>query len=119
MAIQWDLSTGDPSPNRSARAIAGAMVHGVRPGSIVISHANGRGYHTGEALPMAIPALRAKGFEFVTVSELLAAGNPVVSDTCYDVHPGDTDKYDFLGGGKRTDSVWAPATHVRAAPATP
>jgi hypothetical protein len=67
---------------------------------------------------MAIPALRAKGFEFVTVSELLAAGNPVVSDTCYDVHPGDTDKYDFLGGGKR-DSVWAPTTHVRAAPATP
>src|SRR5262249_35670241 len=52
IAIQWDLSTGDPSPNRSARAIAGAMIHSARPGSIVISHANGRGYHTGEALPM-------------------------------------------------------------------
>src|SRR5262249_10481614 len=69
IAVQWDVATGDPSPHQSARAIADAMIRGARPGSIIVSHANGRGYHTGEALPLAIPALRAKGFEFVTDSE--------------------------------------------------
>jgi peptidoglycan/xylan/chitin deacetylase (PgdA/CDA1 family) len=94
LAIQWDLSTGDPSPSQSARAIAQQMIANTRPGSIIIAHANGRGHHTAEALPQAIAALRAKGFEFVTVSELIAAGKPVVVSTCYDSHPGDTDKYD-------------------------
>lgn len=94
LAIQWDISTGDPAPNQSARAIANEMIQHARPGSIIIAHANGRGFHTAAGLPMAIPALRAKGFEFVTVSELLAAGKPVVVDTCYDAQPGDTDKYD-------------------------
>jgi hypothetical protein len=52
--------------------------------------------HTAAALPIAIPALKAKGFEFVTVSELLAAGRPVLVDSCYDSKPGDTDKYDVF-----------------------
>ncbi len=96
LAIQWDVSTGDPAPNQSARAIADEMIRHVKPGSIVLSHANGRGFHTADALPLAIPALKAKGFKFVTVSELLAAGRPVVTETCYDDKPGDTDKYDAL-----------------------
>ncbi len=45
---------------------------------------------------MAIPALKAKGFEFVTVSELLAAGKAEIVPTCYDSRPGDTDRYDRL-----------------------
>jgi len=121
VAIQWDVPTGDPSPNRSARAIAEAMIRNARPGSIIILHANGRGYHTAEALPIAIPALRAKGFEFVTISELIAAGKPVVSETCYDTHPGDTDKYDFLLGRKpATSSSWEPSPpDARSAPPVP
>jgi peptidoglycan-N-acetylglucosamine deacetylase len=121
IAIQWDVPTGDPSPNRSARAIAEAMIRSARPGSIIILHANGRGYHTAEALPIAIPALRAKGFEFVTISELIAAGRPVVSETCYDTHPGDTDKYDVLFGRKpATSSSWEPSSpHARPAPPVP
>lgn len=96
LAIQWDLSTGDPSPTQSARAIADAMVRNARPGSIIIAHANGRGFNTAAALPIAIPKLRAMGFEFVTVSELLAAGRAVIAPTCYDSRPGDTDRYDNL-----------------------
>ena len=95
-AIQWDFATGDPAPTTSARAIAQTMLHRARPGSIIVSHANGRGWHTAEGLALAIPQLRAKGFEFVTVSELLAAGKPVVEQRCYDNRPGDTDRYDFL-----------------------
>jgi peptidoglycan/xylan/chitin deacetylase (PgdA/CDA1 family) len=96
LAIQWDLSTGDPSPLQSARAIADAMVKRAKPGSIIVAHANGRGFHTSEALPVAIPKMRAKGFEFVTVSELLAAGTPEIVQACYDSRPGDTERYDHL-----------------------
>ena len=67
------------------------VLSSVRPGSIVLFHANGRGWHTEAALPGIVGALRAKGYEFVTVSELLAAGEPVMSATCYDSRPGDTD----------------------------
>lgn len=96
LAIQWDLSTGDPSPSTSAKEIAEAMVRNVKPGSIIIAHANGRGHNTAAALPLAVPRLKALGYEFVTVSELLAAGRPVVAQTCYDSRPGDTDRYDRL-----------------------
>ena len=101
LAIQWDLSTGDPSPGMSAQAIADQMTRNVKPGSIIIAHANGRGYHTAAALPLAIPKLLAAGYTFVTVSELLAAGTPVIASTCYDSRPGDTDRYDHPLGLRR------------------
>lgn len=96
LAIQWDVSTGDPAKGQTAEAIANAMVRNTRAGSIIISHANGRGWNTAEALPLAIPKLKAMGFSFVTVSELLASGTPVIADTCYNAKPGDTDRYDTL-----------------------
>jgi hypothetical protein len=66
----------------------------VRPGSIVIFHANGRGWHTSDALPEIVATLKQRGYEFVTVSELMRAGKPVIESRCYDSKPGDTDKYD-------------------------
>lgn len=94
LGIQWDLSTGDPWPGQSAKAIARQVVSHAQSGSIILAHANGKGWHTAEALPLIIPKLRAMGFEFVTVSELMAAGEPVFTPTCYDSRPGDTDRYD-------------------------
>ena len=101
LAVQWDVSTGDPTPATSAAAIARALTHEVKPGSIVLAHANGRGYHTAEALPLAIPKLKAMGYEFVTVSELLRAGEPQIVPTCDDSRPGDTDRYDRLFAARR------------------
>jgi peptidoglycan-N-acetylglucosamine deacetylase len=97
LAIQWDVATGDPDPHVSAARIAQAMVNEAKPGSIIVNHANGRGWHTAEALPIAIPKLKAKGYKFVTVSELLAMGKPVIAPECYDRKPGDVNRYDFLG----------------------
>jgi peptidoglycan/xylan/chitin deacetylase (PgdA/CDA1 family) len=96
VAVQWDVSAGDASPGQSAAAIARAIVRSVRPGSIVLLHANGRGYNTADALPLLVPELRAQGYSFVTVSELMAAGRPEIAATCYDHRPGDTDRYDRL-----------------------
>jgi peptidoglycan/xylan/chitin deacetylase (PgdA/CDA1 family) len=111
-AIQWDVSTGDPSPGTGAAAILANTLPTVRPGSIVLAHANGRGWHTAEALPKLIDALEAKGLRFATVGELLASGRPVVTPTCYDNRPGDTDRYDHL-------PFHPPAKPAAAAPKAP
>jgi peptidoglycan-N-acetylglucosamine deacetylase len=97
LAIQWDVSSGDPSFGQTADRMTRAVLREVRPGSIVLFHANGRGWHTGSALPGIVSSLRAQGYEFVTVSELINAGDPVYSHSgCYDSRPGDTDRYDAL-----------------------
>jgi peptidoglycan-N-acetylglucosamine deacetylase len=96
LAIQWDVATGDPDPHVSAARIAEAMVNEAKPGSIIVNHANGRGWHTAEALAIAIPKLKTKGYKFVTVSELMTMGKPVITSECFDRKPGDTNRYDFL-----------------------
>ncbi|MCL4426160.1 MAG: polysaccharide deacetylase family protein [Firmicutes bacterium] len=70
-SIQWDVVTGDPDPNIKAADIEREVFRLTRGGSIIIMHINGRGWHTAEALPKIIKGLREKGFEFVTVSQLL------------------------------------------------
>jgi peptidoglycan-N-acetylglucosamine deacetylase len=87
-AVQWDLVTGDPDPHRSAKAIAKTILDNVHPGAIIVAHANGRGWHTADALALAIPKLKEEGYGFVTVSELLAAGKPVIAAKCYLNQPG-------------------------------
>ncbi|MFG1396813.1 polysaccharide deacetylase family protein [Roseixanthobacter pseudopolyaromaticivorans] len=93
LAIQWDVDSADPA-FLGANLMAQNMLRAIRPGSIVLMHANGRGKHTAEALKLLIPALRAKGYGFVTVSDLIAAGKPVIASTCYSERPGDTRVYD-------------------------
>lgn len=121
-AIQWDVSTGDPSPATSADAIVAETLRGVRPGSIVLAHGNGRGFHTAAALPRLLDELTRRGYRFVTVSELLAAGRPVITETCYDARPGDTDRYDLFGRKAKPATAAAaipPTTVAKAKPRTP
>jgi len=93
LAIQWDVVTGDPTFGQSARKIANAIERRTRPGSIIIAHANGRGWNTAKALPLFIPKLIKQGYRFVTVSELLKAGKPIIAKTCYENRPGDNSHY--------------------------
>jgi peptidoglycan-N-acetylglucosamine deacetylase len=93
-AIQWNIVSGDPAKNRTSEGIIGTVLSQVRPGSIIIFHANGKGRGTFGALRVLIPKLRSQGYEFTTVSELLASGNPVSVPECYELNPGDTLKYD-------------------------
>ena len=94
LEIQWDIAMADPVAAQSANMIVSEVMQKVHPGSIIIGHANGRGVHTNEALQILIPKLRARGYQFVTVSELLAAGKPVIAQECYNEKPGDLDRYD-------------------------
>ncbi|MGO9544958.1 MAG: polysaccharide deacetylase family protein [Rhodomicrobium sp.] len=96
LAIQWDVVSGDPSKAATAEAIRSGVVSHVKPGSIVVMHANGRGWHTAEALPLVIADLRKRGYEFATVGELLEKGEPIIADSCYELKPGDNARYDKL-----------------------
>jgi peptidoglycan/xylan/chitin deacetylase (PgdA/CDA1 family) len=69
--IQWDADSADPVGDNDAGMMSGLVEERVANGSIVLFHANGRGWHTAEALPIIIENLRAEGFSFVTVSQLI------------------------------------------------
>ncbi|HEY9419183.1 MAG TPA: polysaccharide deacetylase family protein [Candidatus Udaeobacter sp.] len=71
--ILWDVDPYDwkrPGPS----VVRNRILKETRPGSIVLSH----DIHPGtiEAMPSTLDALEAKGFRFVTVSELIHAAVP-------------------------------------------
>ncbi|HEX2205538.1 MAG TPA: polysaccharide deacetylase family protein [Longimicrobium sp.] len=72
--VFWDLEPeSDPEVEASAGAIARHVVDGARPGSVVLLHPwYGSRRRTREALPAIVRGLKARGFRFVTVSELMA-----------------------------------------------
>ena len=70
-SIQWDVVTADPVPDNSAENILRLVRERVQNGSIIVMHGNGRGWHTGEALPGMIEYLREQGYCLVTVSQLI------------------------------------------------
>ena len=76
--IQWDVDSLDWK-DLSAADIASRIVERVKSGSIILCHNNG--LHTAEALPIVIDTLRAKGFEFVPVGELIYRENYTIDAT--------------------------------------
>ena len=68
--LTWEVVTGDPDPHIKAPSIIRTVLTRTRPGSVVIMHMNGRGWHTAEALPAVIRGLRQRGYLLVTVSRL-------------------------------------------------
>ncbi len=84
VSIQWDVAAGDPAPGESATQMARVVLASVQPGSIVIFHANGRGWHPDAAL---------------------AAGEAEVASTCFNLRPGDTNMYDYFLAGAEHGAV--------------
>ncbi len=75
-AVTWDDAAGDWDPMAPA-TIVKRTVMGARPGSIILLHDGMNTLHgadqdqTVQALPQIIEQLRARGFRFVTLPELL------------------------------------------------
>jgi peptidoglycan-N-acetylglucosamine deacetylase len=69
--VQFDLPSGDADKKIRKKKLVEYVSTKTKPGSIVVMHINRRGWKTHEALPEIIANLRKRGFEFVTVSELL------------------------------------------------
>lgn len=96
VAIQWNIVSGDPAKGQTAKYIARTILNQAQPGAIIVAHANGRGWHTAEALPIIFSELTQRGYQFVTVSELLAKGEIVSANSCYEMKPGDNLRYNRL-----------------------
>jgi hypothetical protein len=79
--VQWNVNSIDAF-NTYPQQIAWTVLSAVKPGSIVVMHLHGRANapSTGQALRLIIPELEKRGYQFVTVGELLAAG-PAIQPT--------------------------------------
>jgi peptidoglycan-N-acetylglucosamine deacetylase len=79
--IEWNVNSIDAF-NPYPAQIATAVLSSVRPGAIVLMHlqAGANAPATGQALRMIVPALRQRGYQFLTISELLALG-PAIQPT--------------------------------------
>ncbi|MFI9827358.1 polysaccharide deacetylase family protein [Streptomyces sp. NPDC051913] len=76
-AVQWDVVSGDAFAT-DADAVARQVLDGVRPGSVVVMHCtHSAAPATERAVRRIVPELRAQGYRFVKVSELIGAeGGP-------------------------------------------
>jgi peptidoglycan/xylan/chitin deacetylase (PgdA/CDA1 family) len=73
-AVEYDDVSGDAFGS-SAKTIIAKTVAQARPGSIVVLHiTKANAPRTAEALPSIIRQLRARGYELVTLGDLLAPG---------------------------------------------
>lgn len=85
--IQWNIDTVDWK-GVSSKAITDKVVNNIVPGSIVLMHTGAGASGTPGALPGMISKLKAKGYSFVTVSQLLKLQQ--TGGTTYTVKAGDT-----------------------------
>ena len=84
--IKWNIDTIDWD-GRSAYRIYSKVLNNIVPGSIVLMHAGAGAKYTPAALPTMIKGLKAKGYRFVTIPQLMSIAS---SQTIYVVQAGDT-----------------------------
>ncbi len=69
--VLYSVVSGDPDPKLSAARITEEVVRRARNGSVIIFHANGRGWHSSEVVPEVYQQLVVKrGFAAKTVTAL-------------------------------------------------
>jgi hypothetical protein len=103
--ILWSVDPLDwkrPGPSVVSRRI----LAGAQPGAIILSHDIHK--PTVDAMPATFDALLAKGFKFVTVSELIAMNKPVPPKP--EAQTSNTQK--------TSDKKPVPARNTKAEPAT-
>jgi len=71
LTVMWDVVSGDPNPRNTADRLEHRVFTLTRNGSIIIMHVNNGGIWTAQALPVIVSGLRARGFKFVSVGDLL------------------------------------------------
>jgi peptidoglycan/xylan/chitin deacetylase (PgdA/CDA1 family) len=70
--ILWNLVSGDPDPTLPASSILDRISRRLRPGSIVVFHANGKGKHTREVIQSLDETVLPRAqLRPVTVTDLL------------------------------------------------
>jgi peptidoglycan/xylan/chitin deacetylase (PgdA/CDA1 family) len=102
VVIQWDVEGEQDEERHSPAELARIALARIRPGSIVLMHANAVPEKTYELVRRLVPALRKRGYELVTVGELLRLGRArTAREGCFTT-PGDNLVYDGVFPGKGT-----------------
>ena len=99
--IQWDVSAESAGDN-SRPGMAQHVADRVRPGSILLFHANEVPKGSAALLAGVVPLLQKRGFRFVKVGELLELGQAQRFQECYFERPGDNLRYDTIFGADGT-----------------
>ena len=74
--IMWDIDSQDYFDEHTPEVIANRVIEGIRPGAIVVMHdGGGNRSRTVVATEMIIKSLQPQGYQFKTVSELLASSH--------------------------------------------
>ena len=81
--ILWDLSLEHFVDHVAVAKGVAKLVDQVRPGSIILAHDGGKSdrSRTLQALPLLIAQLKARGYRFVTVTQLLSDGTAEANRT--------------------------------------
>lgn len=77
LSILWSVDTEDWRA-KSADQVFNSVMRSVYPGAIILMHENGD--YTLEALPRVLQALQDKGYQIVTISELVYAGSDIQAE---------------------------------------
>lgn len=85
-SIMWTIDTIDWTGN-SASAIVSRVMNNIVPGAIVLMHTGAGAPGTPPALPTMITRLKALGYRFVTIDQLLNLSSSIRT---YTVRSGDT-----------------------------
>ena len=69
--VHWRFPSGDPAKSLSPARLSAWVLENTRPGDILIFHINGRAPASSIALPDILAGLRAKGYRFVRLDQML------------------------------------------------
>ena len=69
--VHYRWETGDPDKSETADKSVRETLATTRPGDILIHHVNGRGWHSGEAMPRVVEGLQKQGYRFVLLRDYL------------------------------------------------
>ena len=95
--IQWDV-TCETTEDNAAPGLEKEVAMQVRPGSILLFHANLVPKNSASLVRRTVETLRAQGHEFATVGALLRMGSPVRTRDGYFIVPGDNLELDHMFG---------------------
>ena len=89
--FHWSIATLDWTGN-SATTIYNRVMNNIHAGAIILAHTGRGASGTPAAMDRYIPAIKSKGYRFVTISELVGRKStlPITGGTTYTVRRGDT-----------------------------
>ncbi|WP_224366010.1 polysaccharide deacetylase family protein [Hyalangium versicolor] len=85
--IEFDLASGDPDERATKPKLVNWVLKQARPGSIIVMHINHKQFPTADALPEIIQGLRKRGYELVTVGQMLKERPPPLCNDPWPVSP--------------------------------